>query len=95
MLLGAIFNVLCLIQCETFEEIVCHARSKQVLIMIRRAVLDFSGCRCQTCFIGYHLLRKSGENSMVMSLSSHRVKEHYNWDTNQLVIENEGRVNPR
>lgn len=95
MLLGAIFNVLCLIQCETFEEIVCHARSKQVLIMIRRAVLDFSGCRCQTCFIGYHLLRKSGENSMVMSLSSHRVKEHYNWETNQLDLENEGRVNPR
>ena len=50
--------------------------------MIRSAVLDFSGCRCQTCFIGYHLLRKSGENSMVMSLSSHRVKEHYNWETN-------------
>lgn len=50
--------------------------------MIRSAVLDFGGCRCQTCFIGYHLLRKSGEDSMVMSLSSHRVKEHYNWETN-------------
>lgn len=56
--------------------------------MIRSAVLDFSGCRCQTCFIGYHLLRKSG-------LSSHRVKEHYNWETNQLDLENEGRVNAR
>ena len=65
------------------------------MIVIRSAVLDFSGCRCQTCFIGYHLLRKSGENSMVMSLSSHRVKEHYNWETNQLDLENEGRVNPR
>lgn len=32
---------------------------------------------------------------MVMSLSSHRVKEHYNWETNQLDLENEGRVNAR
>ena len=32
---------------------------------------------------------------MVMSLSAHRVKEHYNWETSQLVLENEGRVNPR
>lgn len=63
--------------------------------MIRSAVLDFSGCRFQTCFIGYHLLRKSGGNSMVMSLSPHRVKEHCNCETNQLDLENEGRVNPR
>ena len=35
----------------------------------------------------FHWLSKSGENNIIMSLRSSRVKDHYNWETNQLVLE--------
>ena len=35
----------------------------------------------------FHWLSKSGENNIIMSLRSNRVKDHCNWETNQLVLE--------